>query len=135
MSIQAGSIVGYDRTPTMNLRYGGTIRRMFGTYDAMGGAGKYNFQNLPGVYPMDVAPMSDNIVTQQSGQQSTLTHVLHFEAGTDVRDRDEIKIEYAPQPGNFGNVGDTYLIMEVLEPSSDLNYMRCRAMRGKLPEK
>jgi hypothetical protein len=128
--LNGGGIVGVAHAPFMQLTYGAQFRRLAATYTPIGSMAS-DFTIIPTVYPCDVAPMSDDIVMQQYGQQEYLTHVLHFQAGTDVRVRDEVLIVYAPQPGGFGNVGDVYLIAAVLTPSEDLNYVRCRALKQK----
>lgn len=112
----------------MQLLYGGKISRLVNSRSGIGSqTGSYVVR--PTIYPMDVSPIDDNTVMQQTGQQDMLTHIIHFQAGTDVKDRDEVTIVYAPQPGNFGNVGDVYFIAQVLQPSTDLNYIRCRAFK------
>jgi hypothetical protein len=115
----------------MELRFGAQIKRLSATFTAMGSMSS-DYALLPTVLPCDVAPISDSIAMLQSGQQDKLTHILHFQAGVDIRVRDEVVIAYAPQPGNFGNVGDTYFIDAVLEPSEDIAYIRCRAYKQKV---
>jgi hypothetical protein len=131
-TLSGGSIVGINHEPFMRLEYGCVIRRMGKTYSPIGSPTSI-YNDLPGVKPCDISPLSDELAMAQVGQTDTLTHIIHFQAGTDVLIRDEIRIVYAPQPGNWGNVGDTYILMEVLEPSTNLQYIRCRAMRGKVP--
>ncbi len=130
--LNGGGIVGADSIPFMQLEYGCRIKVPITTYTGVGSRTP-GFTLLDGVFPCDVSPMSDQLVFAQLGQQSTLTHIIHFQPGTPIADRSEIVIVYAPQPGNYGNVGDTYLITEVLEPSQDLSYIRCRALKGKVP--
>jgi hypothetical protein len=131
MTLSGGSIVGLVHNAFMNLRYGAQIQRLTATYTPIGSMNS-NYTTLPTVLPCDVSPMSDDTVMQQFGQQDRLTHVLHFQAGTDIRTKDQVLIRYAPQPGNFGNVGDVYFISEVLQPSTDLNYVRCRARKAQV---
>ncbi len=128
--LNGGGIVGIAHSPFMALNYGVQFRRLVATYSPIGSMAS-DFVVISTVYPCDVAPMSDDIVMQQMGQQDYLTHVLHFQAGTDVRPRDEAQIVYSPQPGSFGTIGDIYLIVAVLQPSEDLNYVRCRALKQK----
>ncbi len=130
MSIAKGPITGQAHEPSMQLEYGVQLKRLAPTFSAIGSITS-NFVVIPTVYPADVAPMSDELVMGQLGQTDMLTHVIHFQAGTDVRNRDEATIIYAPRPGSFGNVGDVYTIVAVLEPSEDMAYIRCRAYKGK----
>lgn len=116
----------------MDLVYGARIQRMQGTRTGLGSAGQVMI-TLPGVYPCDVAPMRDELVMSQAGQQDILTHIVHFQSGTDIRDRDTIII--VSSLTNFSQLGDTYLIVEVLKPSETLSYIRCRAIKGKGPGK
>ena len=129
-TLSGGSIVGVAHTAFMQLRYGAQIQRLSATYTPLGSMAE-DYVTRPTVYPCDVSPMSDATTMQQFGQQEMLTHVLHFQAGTDIRVRDQVVITYAPQPGNFGNVGDVYFVAAVLEPSTDLNYVRCRAYKAQ----
>jgi len=130
--LRGGSIVGIDHEPFMPLAYGCTIRRLSIGYSAVGSA-TGTYADLPGVTPCDVSPMSDDLKMFQTGQQEMLTHIIHFQAGTNVKIRDEIRIVYAPQPDSYGNVGDTYILEDVLTPSEDLAYIRCRAYKGTVP--
>jgi hypothetical protein len=127
-----GPLIGTNSIPFMRLEYGASLRRPVATYSGIGSLSS-QFTDLPGVLPCDLAPMTDSLVFAQAGQQSTLTHIIHFQPGTDVRDRDECVIVYAPQPGNYGNVGDTYIILSVIQPSETIAYIRCRAFKAKVP--
>lgn len=131
MSIRQGKLTGNQSQTAMALEYGVQLQRMAGAFTALGSEAS-NYATLLTVYPCDIAPIKDDVVMLQSGQQDMRTHIIHFQPGTDVRVRDQAIIVYAPRPGNFGNIGETYLILDVLEPSEDLAYIRCRALKGKV---
>jgi hypothetical protein len=130
MSISQGKLTGMQALPAMVLQYGGQIQRLSATYTQLGSMSS-EYTTISTVYPCDVAPMADNVVMSQNGQQSYLTHILHFEPGTDIRDRDQVKIIYSPQPGSYGDIGDVFFISEVVQPSESLAYIRCRAKKAQ----
>lgn len=116
----------------MTLVWLAQLRRLSHTRTPLGSEGGVYVLLAP-VLSCDVAPLTDAVALGQFGSQELLTHLIHFQPGTDVRVRDEAVIVAAPN--NVGRVGDTYLITEVLNPSEELAFVKCRAIKGKQPEK
>ena len=129
--IRAGSIHGgFVSGPRMQLAFDCYIMRAYASVTAIG-SNKTTFVALDNAAPIpcDVTPVSDMLLVSQVGQTEQMTHIIHFEAGTNVQARDEIVITKAPRDLQF--VNRKFYIFDVLEPSETIAYIRCHARRGK----
>jgi hypothetical protein len=129
---QGDSIGGFDSCPKMTLSYGVQVSRMEGGLTPLGSAGQ-TYQKVGGIIPCEIAPVTDTILMAQMGQTDMLTHVLHFQINADVQKLDAVEIVYTPS--GMGEIGQSYIILELTQPATDLAYIRCMAYRGKLPAK
>lgn len=125
-SLHGGMLSG----PRMQLAFECFIKRAQTVVTALGSSDTiYAALNNSAPVPCDISPMSDLLIVSQPGQQETLTHVIHFEAGTDVQLRDVVTISNGPQ--SLAYLGQSFYVAEVLQPSESIAYIRCHARRGK----
>ena len=130
--VRAGTLGGTAQRPFMDLTFTCAIYRVKTTQDAMGSL-KEDFNRLPGQYSCDIAPMSDIDIFTQSGEQEVVTHILHFYAGTDIRQSDVVRILSSKKLS--GIINGLYEVNLRLEPSQSISFIRCHAKYGTAPTK
>lgn len=130
MSVRAGTrSIG----PLMELTYQVVVARITAQTRV---AGRINptdsWSQLNQPIPCDVAPLRDDLRFAQSGSDVLATHVLHFYTGTDIREKDRVKVisnwRFA------GPIGSWYEITSRLEPSDGMiGFVKCYAVLSDKP--
>jgi hypothetical protein len=128
--MRGGTIGGYNRKPHMDLVYTAQIFRPVNRRERLGSL-TAAFVPLNNHVPCDVAPVRDDIRFAQQGETGITTHVVHFAEGVDIRKDDLIKILSSRRLG--GPIGAYFIILERLQPSEEIGYIRCHATYGVAP--
>jgi hypothetical protein len=122
MSLRAGT---FSSRPYMDLTFEVIVGRATLAHSAISIDTVETWTALPRRLRCDIAPFSDYTYFQQSGQQTIATHVIHFYANEDIREKDRVQFVHAQRLA--GLVGSWYEIQRVLTPTETIAYTRAYA--------
>lgn len=70
----------------------------------------------------DIMPVNDTVYFTQTGTTNIATHTLHFRANEDILPHD--RVQFLSSRRLAGPVGSWYEVMEVLQPTETMAYIR-----------
>lgn len=129
MSVRAGTL---SPRPLMELTYKVAIARITTQTRTAGKVTPVDtWSQLQATVVCDVAPLRDDLRFAQAGADVIATHVIHFFARTDIREKDRIKV--LTNRRLAGPINSWYEIVTRLEPAETLAYVKCFALLTDKP--
>lgn len=122
MSLRSGTLK--SAKPLMELIFRAQVFRAT-TTSGPGINPKQTYGRVHTDLPCDVCPLKDEVVWSQAGQTNIYTHVIHFTAGTDVQERDIVRV--TSSHALFGTTNQDFEVAERSEPFETVGFCRVYA--------